>query len=109
MAELRKIVVCQNVTCQDKGSKGVLQQFQTDYDEQYREKYPDLKIEAGDCNGDCEQGPIVKINDALLLRGVDTARAKDLLERPQDVLGDVMHVLEEDRQTFDRILNGELF
>lgn len=109
MAELRKIVVCQNVTCQNKGSKSVLHRLQTQYEERFQEVYPDLRIEEGDCNGDCEQGPIVKVNDALLLRNVDPQRAQELLERPQDVLGDVMHILEEDRQAFDRILNGELF
>lgn len=59
--------------------------------------------------GDCEQGPIVKVNDSLLLRGVDNQTALQLLQDPESVMGQVMHVLEQDRETFDRIIKGELF
>ncbi|MBI2411376.1 MAG: NAD(P)H-dependent oxidoreductase subunit E [Candidatus Kerfeldbacteria bacterium] len=106
---LRKITVCQNIVCQNKGSKAVLYRLQSEYDEKFRSKYPQLQIQVGDCMGDCEQGPIVKVNDAILLRGADNAMMLRLLENPEEVLGQVMHVLEEDRETFERIVKGELF
>lgn len=106
---LRKICVCQNTTCQNKGSKAVLNRLTTLYAEEFTGKYPNLQIEAGDCMGDCEQGPIVKVNDSLLLRGVDNQTAVQLLQDPESVMGQVMHVLEQDRETFDRIIKGELF
>ncbi len=106
---LRKISVCQNTTCQNKGSKAVLHRLTALYAEEFKEKYPDLRIEACDCIGDCEQGPIVKVNDSLLLRGVDNQTALQLLQDPQPVMGQVMHVLEQDRETFERIIRGELF
>lgn len=109
MSELRKIMVCQNTTCQDKGSKTVLHRLNTRYVEQYGDMYPDLRIEAGDCNGDCEWGPIVKVNDSMVLRNVDKELVEQLLQHPEQILGDVMHVLEKDRETFDRIIGGELF
>lgn len=105
---LRKIVVCQNTVCQNKGSKAVLHRLQRVYEERFRSVYPDLQIEAGDCMGDCEQGPIVKINDSFLMRNVDNQQAQQLIENPESVIGEVMHVLEKDRETFDRIINGEI-
>lgn len=78
-------------------------------EEGYYEKHPDLQIEGGDCMGDCEQGPIVKVNDAVLLRHADKEKARQLLDDPEAVLGEVMHVLDEDQDTFNRILSGDLF
>jgi NADH:ubiquinone oxidoreductase subunit E len=106
---LRKISVCQNTTCQNKGSKAVLNRLTALYNEEYQKTYPDLRIEPYDCMGDCEQGPIVKVNDSLLLRGVDNQTALQLLQDPESVMGQVMHVLEQDRETFERIIKGELF
>jgi len=101
-------MVCQSAVCQDKGSKGVLHRLETVYNERFQEKYPDLRIEVGDCNGGCEQGPIVKINDSVMLRNVDNQTAQQILEDPESVMGDVMHVLQEDRETFERIISGEI-
>lgn len=106
---LRKISVCQNTSCQNKGSKAVLHRLVALQQEEFNGKYPDLRIEGCDCIGDCEQGPIVKVNDSLLLRGVDNQTALQLLQDPQSVMGQVMHVLEQDRETFERIIRGELF
>jgi len=106
---LRKISVCQNTTCQNKGSKAVFNRLTSLYSEEFKQKYPDLHIEVGDCMGDCEQGPIVKVNDSLLLRHVDNQTAEQLLRDPESVMGQVMHVLEQDRETFDRIIGGQLF
>lgn len=109
MSELQKISVCQNTTCQNRGSKSILYRLQRMYTDQYAETYPSLCIEAGECMGDCEQGPVLKINDAVLLRNVDNKKAEELLQNPQAVLGEALHVLQEDRETFDRLLNGELY
>lgn len=106
---LRTIIICQNEACQTKGAKSVQQKLESLYEEEYEETYPDLKIAAGDCMGDCEMGPIVKVNDSIILRNVNEATAEKLLSDPKAVLGEVMHVLEEDRDTFDRIIKGELF
>lgn len=86
----------------------MLHRLENVYAERFTEAYPDLRIEAGDCNGGCEQGPIVKINDSVLLREVDNQTAQRILEDPESVLGDVMHVLEQDRDTFERIVGGEI-
>lgn len=106
---LRRIAVCQNTTCQNKGSKAVLNRLTSLYNEEFKQKYPGLNIEPWDCMGDCEQGPVVKVNDSLLLRGVDNQTALQLLQDPESVMGQVMHVLEQDRETFDRIIGGDLF
>jgi len=106
---LRTIEVCQNITCQNKGSKAILHRLQTLYTEQYASQYPDLRIEEGDCKGDCEFGPIVRVNDSIVLREVEKEQAEQLLQNPESVMGDVMHVLEQDRETFERIIGGELF
>lgn len=105
---LRKITVCQNGTCQNKGSKSVLHRLQQLYEEQYQKEYPNLQIQAGDCMGDCELGPIVKVNDSLILRQCEKETMDKLLSDPNSVMGEVMHVLEKDRETFERIVGGEL-
>lgn len=97
------------MTCQNKGSKAVLNRLQNVWKEQYAEKYPTLQIIASDCMGDCEQGPILKVNDSMLIRLADQSTAEQLLKDPETVLGQVMHVLEKDRDTFERIINGELY
>lgn len=102
-------MVCQAPVCQDKGSKGVLYRLQTVYKDRFTSVYPKLQIVPGDCNGGCEQGPMVKVNDAVLLREVDNQAAQEILEDPSAILGEVVHVLEEDRGTFDRIVSGELY
>lgn len=79
------------------------------YAERFTAVYPNLQIIEWDCNGDCEQGPVVKVNDSVLLREMDNQRAQQLLEDPEAVLGQVMHVQEEDRDTFERIISGELY
>lgn len=109
MTPLRKIEVCQNTTCQDKGAKGVMQYLESRYEEKYKEAYPDLMIIDGDCMGDCEQGPIVKVNESMVLREATKEMMERLLENPEDVLGEVMHVLEQDREIFERIIDGELY
>jgi NADH:ubiquinone oxidoreductase subunit E len=106
---LRTITVCQNAGCQQRGSKSVLYWFEKMHEEQYKKNYPTLKIEAGDCGGDCELGPIVRVNDSVVLRYVDKDQVEELMAHPETMLGEVMHVLEKDRETFDRIIKGELF
>ena len=109
MAELRTITVCQAELCQNRGSKTVMHRLQTRWEELYKDKYPNLRIEAGDCSGDCEWGPVVTVNDSIILRHVDKEMAERLLENPDEMLGEGMHVLEQDRDTFDRIIGGDLF
>ncbi len=109
MSLLRKISVCQNATCQDKGSKSVLTVAERFYDEKMKQDYPELIIESGDCMGDCEQGPVVRVNDTIVMRKVDTDKIKQLLEDPEGTLGEVRHIQEQDRETFERIIGGELF
>ena len=109
MVELRKIMVCQNTTCQNKGSKSVLHRLETLYAERFSDVYPKLIISPGDCNGDCEHGPVVKVNDSVMLREVDNQMAEQLMENPESLIGQVVHVLEQDRETFDRIIQGELY
>lgn len=106
---LRKVCVCQNMTCQNKGSKLVLNRLQSAWKEHYAQKYPQLQIVAGDCMGDCEMGPVIKVNDSTILRLVDTHKVEELLENPEQVLGEIMHVLEQDRETFERIVAGDLY
>lgn len=106
---LRKVCICQSTTCQNKGAKALMHRLTALYQEQYTAEYPDLRILPADCMGDCEQGPIVKVNDSILLREVDHQKAQQLLADPQSLLGQVMHVLEQDRATFERIINGELY
>lgn len=79
------------------------------YSEQYKSQYPNLQIESWDCMGECELGPIVKINDTIVLREVQKEQVDELFSNPEAVLGEVQHVLEQDRETFDRIIHGELF
>lgn len=86
-----------------------MHRLQSLFEEQYKNVYPGLQIEAEDCMGDCEQGPIVRVNDSFLLREVDNQTVQRLLEHPEEVLGQVMHVLEQDRETFERIIHGDLF
>ncbi|MCW1930445.1 MAG: (2Fe-2S) ferredoxin domain-containing protein [Candidatus Kerfeldbacteria bacterium] len=106
---LRKIAVCQNTVCQNKGSKMVLNRFQSLLKERYADKYPNLHIVAWDCMGDCEMGPVVKVNDSTLLRLVDQDTVDKLMADPETVIGQVMHVLEQDRETFERIVSGDLY
>lgn len=107
MSELRKIVVCKAPECQNKGSKQIKQLLVDLYTNQYTERYPKLLIDDGVCQGDCERGPIVYVNDTVWLSEVDKETAQQLLEEPESLLGDVMHVLEKDRDTFERIISGE--
>lgn len=79
------------------------------YADDYEAAYPDLRIESGDCHGECERGPIVRVNDSIVLREVDEEMAQKLMTDPESILGEVMHVLEQDRETFDRIIEGDLF
>ncbi len=109
MSELRKIVICQSDACQGRGSKNVLHRLQSLYADKGKGLYPNLLILTEDNCGDCEQGPIVHVNDSTVLRRVDTAMIEELFKDPEAVLGSVMHVLAEDRQTFDRIVGGDLF
>lgn len=106
---IEHIQVCQATVCQNKGSKGVLHRLQTVFQERFMEKYPQLVIESFDCMGDCEQGPIVKVNDRLLLRNMDNYKAQQLLEDPETFLHDVVDVHENDHVVFDRIASGDLF
>lgn len=106
---LKSISVCQRTTCQNKGSKILLQEVETLYSSQYQDAYPELKIEPGDCMGDCEMGPIVIVNGNIILRQVTSDTVRTLLENPEAVLSDVQHVQEEDRETFERIIQGGLY
>lgn len=108
-AALRKIVVCQNTVCQNKGSKSVLHRLESLYEEQYREQYPKLQIISGECMGECDQGPNIQVNESIWLRDFDTKQAEELMKNPEAVLGQVMHVREQDRETFERIITGELY
>ncbi len=83
--------------------------LQTQWEESYKDTYPDLLIEAGDCSGDCEWGPIVTVNDSIILRHFEKESVEELLQNPSQMLGEVMHVLEQDRETFDRIIAGDLY
>lgn len=83
--------------------------FEEQYEQKFEETYPDLLIESGDCQGECERGPIVRVNDSIVLREVDEQMAEKLMNDPESLLGEVMHVLEQDRETFDRIIQGDLF
>lgn len=109
MSSLRTIIVCQNETCQARGAKGVLHRLQEQYNNTFSEQYPQLRIQEGDCMGECEMGPIVRVNDSIVLRQVNEALVDQLLQDPESIIGDVMHVLEQDRDTFDRIIRGDLF
>lgn len=102
-------MVCQNIVCQNKGSKSVLHRLQSLYDEQFKHTYPSLQIVTGECQGDCEQGPVLQVNDSVWLREVSMQQAMDLLQNPEAVLGQVMHVKEQDREIFERIIHGDLF
>lgn len=106
---LRSIAICQSTVCQNKGSKAVLSRAQALFKEKYAEAYPKLLIVASDCAGECELGPIVKVNDSTILREVDQQKIEELFAHPEAVLGKVMHVLEQDRETFERIVAGELY
>lgn len=110
MSELRKIVICQSLACQGRGSKQVLHRLrdllETDV---VRKRYPKLIINTQENCGDCEQGPIVYVNDSIVLRRVDADQISELIDNPSSVLGGVMHVLEQDRETFERIVEGELY
>ncbi len=108
MSELRTIEVCQAELCQNKGSKQVMQRLKELSEGDYLERYPKLRVVPFDCNGDCEMGPIVNVNDSMHLREVDIAMVDNLMENPDSVLGEVMHVLEKDRGTFERIIGGEI-
>lgn len=109
MTTLTTIEVCQAPICQQKGSKTLLHRFHEEYATRFRDAYPELRIVAFDCNGECEQGPIVKINETLLLRHVEKEQVRGMLENPESMIGDVQHVLEKDRETFDRIVDGDLY
>jgi NADH:ubiquinone oxidoreductase subunit E len=106
---LRRIVVCQNEECQTKGAKFVQSTLQKRYLEEFDERYPELIIESGDCQGECERGPVIKVNDSIVLREVDKKMISKLFQNPESLLGEVMHVLEQDRDTFERIIKGDLF
>lgn len=109
MAELKIIEICQSEMCQNKGAKSVKHILETVWKEKYQEQYPDLRIIDGACSGDCEWGPVIKVNDSITLREVDRDMVERLLQDPEVMLGEVMHILEQDRETFDRIIEGELF
>lgn len=109
MSVLRKINICQASTCQDKGSKVILHIVDKLITEEYKEQYAKLQVTTQDCMGDCEQGPIVKVNDSYILREVDNEKIKELLADPEKILSEVSHVQEKDRETFERIIDGELF
>lgn len=106
---LKQINVCQGMMCQNKGAKSILHRLQTQYREHHQTEYANLHIDACECVGDCEQGPIVRVNDSIILRQMDNVKSKQLLEKPSEIVGEIVHVLEEDREVFDRIIKGDLF
>lgn len=106
---LTTIEVCQSTVCQNKGSKGVLHRLQKVFQERFTTTYPALEIRTFDCMGDCEQGPIVRVNERIVLRHMDNYKAQQLLEDPASILGDAVDVHAQDTQTFDNIVNGDLF
>ncbi|MFH1425986.1 MAG: (2Fe-2S) ferredoxin domain-containing protein [Candidatus Kerfeldbacteria bacterium] len=109
MSALTSIAVCQNTTCQNKGSKAILQALLDLYEQKYKEQYPELKIIEGDCNGDCEQGPTILVNKSIVVRKATEDTICRLLENPDDVVGELSHVQEEDKETFERIVQGDLY
>lgn len=109
MIELTTIAVCQAPMCQEKGSKTILLRLHEQYAAEFQTTYPGLQITAGDCQGECETGPNVRVNDAFLLKNVDKDKAKLLLENPDILLGEIQHVQEKDQETFQRIVSGELY
>lgn len=109
MAELLKIQVCQAPMCQEKGSKTILHRFHEAYGSKYMNVFPQLQIEAWDCAGECEQGPVVKVNETMLFRQVEKDFVAELFENSAKVLGDVQNVQEKDKDAFDRIIKGELY
>jgi NADH:ubiquinone oxidoreductase subunit E len=109
MIELKTIAVCQAPMCQEKGSKTILLRLHEQYAAQFQSVYPNLQITGGDCQGECETGPNVRVNDQFLLKEVDKDKAKMLLENPDILLGEIQHVQEKDQETFQRIVSGELY
>lgn len=109
MSELRRIEVCQDEGCQAKGGKHVMFRLQNLLETEAKGKYPTLQVTWGSCQGDCEFGPIVRINDSVVLREVEPDSMDRLLDNPDTLMGDIMHVLEKDRETFNRIIGGELW
>lgn len=109
MSSLRTIMICQNEICQARGSKKILQYTQKKWSESFSRTYPDVLIKEWNCSGDCEMGPIVQVNDSIILREVQESTIDQLLSDPQRVLGGVLHVLEQDRDAFERIIHGDLF
>lgn len=110
MSELRTIEVCQAEGCQAKGAKHVMFRLKNTMETgNGAEKHPDLRINWGGCQGDCEFGPIVRVNDSVVLREVTPDMIEQLIENPDAMMGEVMHVLENDRETFERIIDGQLW
>src|SRR3989339_1573592 len=105
---LRKISICQSASCDHQGSEIIFNRLENLYAEKFREQYPNLIIEKVDCLGDCAQGPIIKINDAIVLRNFEKEKVPLLFENPEAVLGKIMHVQDEDREAFERIIGGDL-
>ncbi len=109
MTDLQTIMVCQAPVCQQKGSKTILLRLHEQYAAHFQDVYPGLQITGGDCGGECENGPVVRVNDVVILKEVDKDRAKMLLESPDVLLGEIQHVQEKDQATFERIVSGELY
>lgn len=110
MSELRTIEVCQAEGCQAKGAKHVMFRLKNLMETtDAGNKYPDLRIQWGSCNADCEFGPIVRVNDSVALREVTPEMIEGLIDNPDAMMGEVMHVLENDRETFERIIDGQLW
>ena len=109
MIQLTSIAVCQAPLCQEKGSKTILLRLHERYASEFQSVYPNLHITAGDCQGECETGPNVRVNDEFLLKAVDKDKAAMLLESPDILLGEIQHVQEKDQETFQRIVSGELY
>lgn len=107
---LRKILICQNTGCQSRGSKLLKHRVLELLDEEgYRKQYPNILVGDWDCSEDCELGPIIKVNDSVLLRHAEKEDIENLFQDPESVLGEIMHVLEDEREAFERIIEGELF
>lgn len=106
--ELQSIAICQSEQCQAKGSKHLLKQAER-LQSEYASQYPQLQVRPFDCQGDCDQGPVMRVNENYLVRSTTETQIETLFASPDSVMGELQFVRDGDKEIFDRIVEGGLF
>lgn len=107
--ELQKIAVCHGGRCSLKGSDHMKRSIEDLWRQRYADTYPQVQIVAAGCNGGCDQGIIVIVNDTVVGKHADTKFIEALFEKPEETVTAIIEAESSDQATLERIVAGELY